>query len=56
MHVPACSDGTDPVAARTLGPAEIVTVAEPAANERGLFLAKADTAALAGLADDGEIS
>src|SRR5437762_14236960 len=56
MHVAPRTDGADAVAALALGPGEVMAEAELAADERGLLLAEAEPAALAGLADDGEIS
>src|SRR3954468_15623600 len=55
VHVPAGADGADPVAATALRPADVVAVAQLPAHERGLFFAEAQPAALAGLADDGEV-
>src|SRR2546426_468508 len=56
VHVAPRADGADTVAALTFGPGEVVAEAELAADERGLLLAETEPAALAGLADDGEIS
>ena len=56
MHIAACTEGPDAVSTLALGPTEVVADAQLAADERGLLLAEAQPAALAGLADDGEIS
>ena len=56
MHVAPRTDGADAVAALALGPGKVMAEAELAADERGPLLAEAEPAALAGLADDGEIS
>ena len=56
MHVAARAECADAVPTLALGPTEVVADAELAADERGLLLAEAQPAALAGLADDGEIS
>ena len=56
MHVAPRTDGADAVATLTLGPGEVMAEAELAAHDRGLLFSEAEPAALAGLADDGEIS
>src|SRR5437763_17169140 len=54
VHVPTRADGADAVAALALGPGEVVTDAELAADERRVLLAEGEPAALAPQADDGE--
>src|SRR5205814_10665562 len=56
VDVASRAEGADAMAPPALRPAEVVPDAELAADERRLFLAEPQTASLAGLADDGEIS